>query len=575
MASMSFLVNDQTTDTTPQPKIRVTLEENGSGGILMTVAVEGTLKADLRGLFFDVADESLLKSLSIKTTNAKDARNNTEFRQGDDSVRDLGDGANMNGLLGSDNGFDAGVEIGTSGIGKDDVDSFSFVLSSTTRGLSLADFANVDFGVRSTSVGAAGSSRSASSKLLEKGMSVLDAANDSDSIDENESHTGNVLTNDRTGLPQGDVLSVTGWTGGALGQAVTLANTEGATLTMNADGSYSLDASASDALSKGESFTFTFTYDSRNDHGGTDWSTDSATLTVTVKGVNDGPEAEDDDAGAIDEDATAQGNVLGNDSDIDRNDTLQVTGVLDKNGNYALGTIDLASGAQVTLNADGSYTYDPHHAFDSLYSDEHADDSFDYQISDGNGGYDSATVTVRINGKGQRPSDDPGDGNSDGDDDPPAPPPVDDFPLMLQALSNVVLYLDDGNTGTGLMKVKISPAANLKIYDVDDLLLAQFFSAKHDALAGNTTLVGISIHAGQEYPNDKKWDGTREGEGVFFLMDDDTPIAPVGVRDAKGGWTKTWTVDDVPLSAEAAALGLTATLLGAAADQSYTFTGSW
>ena len=472
MASMSFLVNDQTTDTTPQPQIRVTLEENGSGGILMTVAVEGNLKADLRGLFFDVADESLIKSLKVEAASAKDLKNFNEYRQGDDSVRDLGDGANMNGLLGSDNGFDVGVEIGTSGIAKDDVDSFSFVLSTQSRWLSLADFANVDFGVRSTSVGAAGSSRGASSKLLEKGMSVLDAANDSDSVFENQTQTGNVLTNDRTGLPQSDVLSVTGWTGGTLGQAVTLANTEGATLTVNADGSYSLDASASDALSKGESFTFTFTCNTRKDHGGTDWSTDSATLTVTVKGVNDGPEAEDDDAGVIDEDANAQGNVLDNDSDIDRHDTLEVTGALDKSGNYSLGTIDLASGAKVIISADGSYTYDPNHAFDGLYSDEHADDSFDYQISDGNGGYDTATVTVRINGKGQRPAEDPGDGNSDGDNDPPPPPSVDEFPLMLQALSNVVLYLDDGDTGTGLIKVKITPGSSLKIFDVDDLQLA-------------------------------------------------------------------------------------------------------
>ena len=56
---------------------------------------------------------------------------------------------NMNGTGGS---FDAGVEIGTSGIGKDDIGSIKFDVVGTSN-LTFADFLNASFGIRVTSVG--------------------------------------------------------------------------------------------------------------------------------------------------------------------------------------------------------------------------------------------------------------------------------------------------------------------------------------------------------------------------------------------------------------------------------------
>ena len=55
----------------------------------------------------------------------------------------------MNGTGGS---FDAGVEIGTSGIGKDDIGSIKFDVVGTSN-LTFADFLNASFGIRVTSVG--------------------------------------------------------------------------------------------------------------------------------------------------------------------------------------------------------------------------------------------------------------------------------------------------------------------------------------------------------------------------------------------------------------------------------------
>jgi Ca2+-binding RTX toxin-like protein len=63
-------------------------------------------------------------------------------------------------------------------------------------------------------------------------------------------------------------------------------------------------------------------------------------------------------------------------------------------------TITLASGALLTLNADGTFSYDPNHVFDALAaydsggSNVTAGDSFSYRL----GGGDSATVTVTVRG---------------------------------------------------------------------------------------------------------------------------------------------------------------------------------
>lgn len=565
MGFMNFRVDDQSTDGTPQPAIWVRLEETAAGQILMTVTVDGPLIGDLRGVFFDLADESLIGSLTATATTGL-----TELRQGNDTVRDLGDGANLKGLTGSDAGFDVGLEIGTAGIAKDDIRSFSAILGSDTRPLTLADFANVEFGVRSTSVGTIGSSRSDSSKLLETTFTAITAQDDGAMVDENEIAEGNLLDNDRTGLAPSDTVAVTGWNGGSLGDAVTLAGTEGATLVVNADGSYTLDASVSNALSAGESFTFHFNYNALQTSEATASAGDSGTFTVTVNGANDGPVAANDVVNdPIDEGGSATIDVLANDSDVDRLDSISVVGVQNGNGDFVAGPVTLASGATVTLDNDGTFTYATGTAFDALAEGDTTTDTFTYQIADGNGGFDTAMVTVTIHGADDT---DGGTGEVVGD----STPPVDQYPSMRQDISNVVLYLDDGNPFTQLMKVKITPQGGLDLRDVDLLQLPQFLATHGAALNGHTTLVALSIHAGQEYPNVAGQDGTRNGEGAFYLMTGDaTPIAPIGSHSPSDGWTHDWTTDDYPLPPDAASLGLSLDLLGAAVDYEYIFSDTW
>ena len=57
----------------------------------------------------------------------------------------------------------------------------------------------------------------------------------------------------------------------------------------------------------------------------------------------------------------------------------------------------------MTLNADGSYDYDPNGAFNFLSVGDTATDSFAYTVDDGNGGTDTAAVTVTINGVNDAP----------------------------------------------------------------------------------------------------------------------------------------------------------------------------
>ncbi len=141
----------------------------------------------------------------------------------------------------------------------------------------------------------------------------------------------------------------------------------------------------------------TLTYDGNAgfaENAGTDDET-----SVTIE-----PTAQDDTA-ATDEDTvvqvTAGLGLLANDSDFDGG-TLSIVAV---NGNaFVFGTpITLPSGARVTVNADGSYAYDPNGAFEGLNEGEADTDSFTYTIDDGQGGQASATVTIDIDGRDDGP----------------------------------------------------------------------------------------------------------------------------------------------------------------------------
>ncbi|WP_439472442.1 beta strand repeat-containing protein [Brevundimonas sp.] len=143
----------------------------------------------------------------------------------------------------------------------------------------------------------------------------------------------------------------------------------------------------------------TVTVVSINDNGGgTNSSTVNVSTTVTVAATDDAPVAVDD-ANNVLETGTVSGSVFGNDTDVD-GPALSVAAVNGSAG--SVGTqITLPSGALLTLNADGTYDYDPNGAFQyvpgpsSGSPNQTATDTFTYTLT--NGG--TATVTITITGE--------------------------------------------------------------------------------------------------------------------------------------------------------------------------------
>ncbi len=85
---------------------------------------------------------------------------------------------------------------------------------------------------------------------------------------------------------------------------------------------------------------------------------------------------------------------------MDPGDTKTVVAL---NGTGML-TQTLPSGASVTINANGSYTYNPLSAFQGLSTGQTASDSFTYAMQDGAGAQDTATVNITINGISDAPT---------------------------------------------------------------------------------------------------------------------------------------------------------------------------
>ena len=112
-----------------------------------------------------------------------------------------------------------------------------------------------------------------------------------------------------------------------------------------------------------------------------------ASVTWTVDGRNDSPIAKNDRITALDETGRTILSILPNDRDID-GDALRVV-------NWTS-----PFEGSVSLDAKGNLVFDPRGDFRALSSGETATVSFAYTVSDGNGGKDTATVTLQVHGAG-------------------------------------------------------------------------------------------------------------------------------------------------------------------------------
>ena len=182
---------------------------------------------------------------------------------------------------------------------------------------------------------------------------------------------GDVLSYTATGLPAG--LSIDPVTGVISGTIESSASQGGP----NSDGVYSVSVTADDG------------------EGGTVMDTFEYVIS------NPAPTA-GDDALSASEDAAVSGNVItANDSDPD-GDVLTITEVAGNPANVGLPTSG-STGGVFTISPDGSLTFDPAGDFDELALGETATSTIAYVVSDGEGGTDTAIVTVTIEGANDAP----------------------------------------------------------------------------------------------------------------------------------------------------------------------------
>jgi len=468
-------------DGITSPKVTIKITEDALGNFKFEVTQSGPIVGDLQGIFFDVggtgaggvANDALLASTANSTSisgltatgsGPQLANLASTIQDGNDSVKDLGNGNNMNGALGFNDtgaeakGYDVGIGFGTSGIGKDDVRSVSFTFNNSI-GLTIDDFIGMDFGVRMTSVGTLGGARDGSVKLTSSSFEpIADDCEDIDCVVETDSASGNVFDPVIEGeggvtltqslksftLYDEDGNVVGSSTVDGYGVAIELPNTEGATITFNTDGSYTVQ-SGSDALNATDhlpfklTYTLSQTYTDINGHviGHLE---DTSSLKFDICGENDDPDATNDDAGCIVEGGSASGNVIlgtvdvggegaagGADDDIDRGDVLTVTQVTYDGVDYELGddgtvTIDLngdeEGGATLTMNADGTWSFATNGMYDGLVEGDDIDLTFNYTVVDGNGGTADADLLLCVKGEGPPGGGGPGNEPPDAVDDP-------------------------------------------------------------------------------------------------------------------------------------------------------------
>ncbi|MFQ5593543.1 MAG: Ig-like domain-containing protein, partial [Anaerolineae bacterium] len=191
-----------------------------------------------------------------------------------------------------------------------------------------------------------------------------DARDDQVTLDEDTTVDIQALSNDVDA--DGDSLSVSGLGQPAHGRVI-----------LRPDGSLRYTPTAN--YNGPDSFSYTI----RDGQGGAD----TATVEVTVDPINDVPGALDDSV-TTDEDTPIDIHVLANDGDVEGD---------------ALTVVSFTQGQHGTVisNTDGSLRYTPD-------PDYNGADDFTYTTDDGQGGTDSAAVTVTIN-----PVDDPPEGVRD------------------------------------------------------------------------------------------------------------------------------------------------------------------
>lgn len=332
------------------------------------------------------------------------------------------------------------------------------------------------------------------------------AQEDSFTIDANAPFSidpSGVLLNDA-----GDTLTVTDVNGDAGNVGIPVVLSSGAEVTINADGSMSFDPAGKYAsLAEGDTAVETISYTA------TDAAAASATanVEVVITGVNDAPLATDDSFATESDTAltlTVAG-VLANDTDVDNGDTLTVSaidGIAENVGQ----SVELESGALVTLNSDGSMTFDPNGQFGDLA--EPAIISFDYSVTDSQGLTSDASVTVTIVAPSGVVNE-----NAPPSNNLPSDQSTDNAtPIVFDEANGNAISVSDPDAGNAMVEVTVSVDNGL-------LTLANGFENDRHKLLGSIDQVNALLN-GLVYTPSSEFEGTA----TLTIVTDDLGNTGVG-----------------------------------------------
>ena len=325
-----------------------------------------------------------------------------------------------------------------------------------------------------------------------------------------------VLDNDTD--PEDDSLSVTG---------SDPTSTMGATVSVNADGTFSYDPTGSatiQALDAGDPTADSFTYTISDG----DTGTDTGTVTINLTGVNDAPTATNDGTYNATEDTTlninAAAGVLANDADVDADDVGNLTAVINTTTSHG----------SLTLNPDGSFSYTPG-------SNYNGSDSFTYFANDGTVNSSSATVTISVASQNDAPDavddgftvDENSSGNSlmvlGNDSDPDNPAEV----LTITAVDNPTTQ--SGTATINGSSISYTPQAG---FVGDDTFT---YTIEDSTGLDDTATVTVTVRNVNEDPI------IDQSSPETIVIDEDgtlTPLLNLTASDGDTGDTLTWTIFD-------------------------------
>ena len=401
--------DDLTKDTTPT----ITGTTENGADVVITLAdgtIVGSGVADANGNYA-ITTSNLNDGSQTLTITATDAMNNTASTtqtitidttttavNESDNVKDNHiETASGNVLLNDENDTvvtTPGTQTGAYGDISINADgSYTYTLNGDASNvMSLVEGEHVEDTFSYTLIDKAGNSDTATITINVEGTNDASVIiNDTNTItelnndDSSNLVSGNILAND-SDVDDGANFSVTN-TG--------LIEGNYGTLTLNADGSYEYHLNNTNtevqSLHDGENLSENFTITTIENQSG---DTGSENLVITIQGTNDTPIATNDDGFETTEDNSFIIDVLGNDTDIE-NDTLHITtlsDVTDANG-INLGTVQI-----IQVDGVDQVQFTPDSNLNSMYEGELKEAHFSYEISDGNGGEDSATVSFSIIG---------------------------------------------------------------------------------------------------------------------------------------------------------------------------------